>query len=65
MKAIKFFFVLFIGLLLHFVGNGAATNGFNPYEFSSFNTAAWVFFIVYYCLVLSLAKHLSEVDWED
>ena len=64
MKSIKFFFVLFIGALLHLVGNGFVTNSANPYEFSSFTTVAWVFFILYYCLLFSLAEHLSKVKWE-
>ena len=78
MKNIKFFFILFIGVLAHWIGhslmvgakidqakfNGEVINiGYSPYEFDSFGTTAWIFFILYYCLLFSLAKHLSEEKW--
>ena len=79
MKNIKFFFILFIGVLTHYIGHALNVSiqidqarfnnepiniGYSPYELDSFGITAWIFFILYYCLLFSLAKHLSEVSWE-
>lgn len=59
--ALKFFFVIFIGVIFQCICEGIATGNVFTLDYS---TAGWIIFSSYWLVVLSLAWNGSTVVWD-